>query len=121
MFVYDDKPASRFNKLVSGESAAEKVEILAPYAAPLAWYLRQASDVQVVNVVDGTPAVAIESEKDKAPRGEYAGQLFQFSSTAPTPHPDVREVWRWLIYRQPAGRTDTFVKVYVQTQLGKKQ
>ena len=109
-------------KTVQGRTVNETVEILAPYADPLAWYLRQASDVRVVNAVADSPAIAVMNDKDKAPRGTYAGQLYQFSSTAPTPPLDPRLIWRWLIYRDPvAGQTDTYVKVYVQAQLGPKQ
>lgn len=106
-------------RTVEGRPVTEDVQIAAPYADPLRWYLRNASSITVVSGVDGAPAVAVLGADAKAPAGAYAGQTFQFTREAGPPALDPASLWRWLIYRQPGVTSTTSVKVFVKTQLGR--
>lgn len=106
-------------RTIEGKPVTEDVQIAAPYADPLRWYLRNAASVTVVSGVDGSPAVAVLGADAKAPAGAYAGQTFQFAREAGPPALDPASLWRWLIYRQPSTANTTWVKVFVKAQLGR--
>ncbi len=105
---------------LEGRPVTENVAILAPYADPIAWYLRGQRFVDVVATVGDAPAVAIVGERDRAPSGPYAGQVFQFSTSAPRPGLSPVDLGRWWLYREVPGQTETYVKVYVKAQLGRR-
>jgi uncharacterized protein (TIGR03663 family) len=105
---------------LEGLPVSESVEVAEPYDRPLAWYLRQWRQTQVVSSVDDAPAVAIESAQAKAPRGAYAAQTFQISTDAPLPGLNPAEIARWWLYREAPSDTGTYVKVFVKTQLARR-
>lgn len=102
---------------LQGRNVNQTVEIAAPFADPLAWYLKGEPDVQIVDQVTDAPGIAVLAANSKAPRGSYAGELYQFSVSAPRPALTPVGLWRWWIYREATPRTQTYVKVYVKTQL----
>lgn len=104
---------------LEGRTVNQTVEVARPFADPVAWYLKNESGVQIVDQVSDAPGIAIVGSKDKAPRGAYAGELFQFSVSAPRPGTSFGGLWRWWIYHQSGSRTGTYVKVYVKTQLAR--
>jgi hypothetical protein len=69
--------------------------------------------------VDDAPAVAIVAAQTKAPRGAYAGETFQLSSSASLPGVNWKEIARWWLYRESPDETNTYVKVFVKTQLAR--
>jgi uncharacterized protein (TIGR03663 family) len=105
---------------LEGLPVSETVEVAEPYDRPLAWYLRQWRQTQVVASVDDAPAVAIQSFQAKPPRGAYAAQTFQLSTAAPLPSLNAVEMVRWWLYREAPGATETYVKVFVKTQLARR-
>lgn len=104
-------------RVVEGRPVTEDVQVAEPFADPLRWYLRHASNLKVVPVVAGSPAIAVVAANGRAPSEGYAGQVFQFSRSAQPPSLDPAALWRWFIYRQPGSTRTTSVKVYVKTQL----
>jgi hypothetical protein len=106
----------QIDQQINGMPVTDDVEVAAPYADPLAWYLHRLPTVRVVDAVTDAPAIAIVGASAPAPRGPYAGQLFQFSRNAPPPSLTFGGLWRWWIYHETGSGTDTYVKVYVKTQ-----
>lgn len=104
-------------RTVEGRPVTEDVQVAAPFADPLRWYLRNAAGLKVVPVASGSPAIAVVAANNRAPSEGYAGQVFQFSRSAQPPSLDPAALWRWFIYRQPGAASATSVKVYVKTQL----
>jgi uncharacterized protein (TIGR03663 family) len=105
---------------LEGLPVSETVEVAEPYDRPLAWYLRQWQQMQVVASVDDAPAVAIQSFQAKPPRGAYAAQTFQVSTAASLPSLNPVEIARWWLYREVPGDSGTYVKVFVKTQLARR-
>lgn len=101
----------------AGLPVTTDVQILAPYADPLAWYLRRLPDTKVVSSVSGTPAIVILDAKSKPPAGGYAGETFQFALAAPRPSPTYVSFVHWWLYHQTPGSSTTSVKVFVKTQV----
>jgi uncharacterized protein (TIGR03663 family) len=104
-------------RVIEGRPVTEEVQVAAPYADPLRWYLRDASSLTVVSSLDGAPAIAVLGADDKAPADAYVGETFQLAEQAGPPALDPASLWRWLIYRQPGAAGSTWVKVFVKTQL----
>jgi predicted membrane-bound mannosyltransferase len=104
-------------RVIQGRPVTEDVQILAAYANPLAWYLHDQANVRIVSSPDGSPAIAIVGNDDKAPKGPYAGETFELSSAATVPGSSWTSIVRWWLYREPTSQTDSFVKVFVKTQL----
>jgi uncharacterized protein (TIGR03663 family) len=102
---------------LQGRPVTDNVEILVPFADPIAWYLRQYSQAAVVSALDDAPAIAIVGANDKAPPGAYVGELFQITQSATPPGLVPIDLGRWWLYRSPPHQSDTYVKVYVKTQL----
>jgi uncharacterized protein (TIGR03663 family) len=102
---------------IEGRSVTQQVEVSSAFANPVLWYLKDQPDVRVVTSISDAPAVAIVGVNDKAPRGPYAGEVFQFSVSEPRPRLTFGDLWRWWMYHESAGRTSTYVKVWVKTQL----
>ncbi len=110
----------RIAQQIEGRNVTGDIEVLAPYAEPLAWYLRGQENVRVVTQISDSPAIAIVGSNDKAPRGAYAGEHFQVSTSAPPPDLSPASLWRWWMYREAAGKTGTYVTVFVKTQLAQR-
>jgi uncharacterized protein (TIGR03663 family) len=106
---------------LEGLSVSESVEVMQPFDEPMAWYLRQWSQTTSVASIDDAPGLAIESAQAKPPRGAYAGETFQISSSAPLPSLDFNQIARWWLYREPPSATSTFVRAFVKTQLARQQ
>jgi len=104
----------------AGMPVTTDVQILAPYADPLAWYLHRLPDTKVVTSVSGTPSVVVLDEKSRPPAGSYAGQVFQFSTSAPRPSPTYVGFVHWWLYHQTPATTTTNVKVYVKAQVNRQ-
>lgn len=104
----------------AGLPVTTDVQILAPYADPLAWYLRRLPDTTVVTSATGSPAIVVLDEKGKPPAGGYAGQVFQFSTSAPRPTPTYVGVVHWWLYHQTPDATATNVKVFVKAQVNQQ-
>ncbi|MGH2461964.1 MAG: hypothetical protein ACRDIY_24170, partial [Chloroflexota bacterium] len=102
---------------IEGRNVSQSVEIAGPFADPLRWYLRNDADVRVVDQASDSPAIAILGSAAKAPRGSYAGETFQFSVSVPPPLVSPGTAWRWWMYHEAGRRAETYVKVYVKTQL----
>lgn len=105
---------------LEAKQVTDTVEIVSTFANPVAWYLRDWRQAQVVSSVGDSPAVAVEAADAKAPSGAYAGELFEVTTTARRPALDPIELVRWWLYRQAPSQTGTYVKVFIKTQLGQK-
>ncbi len=104
---------------IEGLNVNRTVEVSRKYADPLRWYLRNEPDVKVVDQITDSPGVAIVDATAKPPRGSYEGETFQFSVGAPLPTLNPGDLWRWWIYHETGTRIETYVKVYVKTQLAR--
>ena len=104
---------------LEGRAVNQTVEVTSQFADPLAWYLKGDPNVEVVSQVTDAPGIAIEASTAKAPRGAYAGELFQYSDSAARPALSFTGLWRWWIYHEAGAPTGTYVKVYVKTQLAR--
>jgi uncharacterized protein (TIGR03663 family) len=105
---------------IEGRPVSEDVQVLSTFGDPVAWYLKDRPNVQVVNAVDGAPAVAIVAQQDKAPLGAYTGETFEYQTGAARPSASPNDVARWWLYRQASSPSSTFVKVFVKTQLARQ-
>jgi hypothetical protein len=105
---------------IEGRPVNATVEILGPFADPIEWYLHPYSSVRVVSTVGDAPAIAIVGKDDRAPPGAYAGELFQITQSAARPALAPVALGRWWLYRSSPSQTDTYVKVYVKTQLARR-
>ena len=104
---------------IEGRPVNQTIEVSRPFADPLRWYLRSDNDVRVVDQVSDSPGVAIVAAAAKPPKGAYAGETFQFSESVPPPSLSPGKLWRWWMYHEAESRTETYVKVYVKTQLAR--
>ncbi len=112
---------------LEGRNVNSVVDVAPTFAQPIVWYLTRPSDVRAsasinINVVQAgndSPGIAVVAANDKAPKGPYVGELFEYSLSAPLPRPSFFDWWRWWIYHQTADPQSTFVKVYVKTQLAR--
>jgi uncharacterized protein (TIGR03663 family) len=105
---------------IEGRPVSEDVQVLSTLGDPVAWYLRDRPNVQVVNAVDGAPAVAILAQQDKAPKGAYTGETFEYLTSAVRPGASLNDVARWWLYRQESSPSNSFIKVFVKTQLARR-
>lgn len=104
---------------IEGRNVSQTVEVASPFADPLRWYLRNDAAVSVVDQVSDSPGIAIVASAAKPPRGAYVGETFQFSVSAQPPSLSPGAGWRWWMYHETGSRTETYVKVYVKTQLAR--
>jgi uncharacterized protein (TIGR03663 family) len=105
---------------IEGRAVSEDVQVLSSFGDLIAWYLRDRPNIQVVDAVDGAPAVAIVAQQDKAPQGAYSGETFEYLTSAVRPGASLNVVARWWLYRQAGSRSSVFIKVFVKTQLARR-
>jgi predicted membrane-bound mannosyltransferase len=98
----------------------ETISVASIYADPVAWYLRDFPQLRVVSSIGDAPAVAIVASQTKAPSGPYVGETFQLFTSSARPGLSPIELGKWLLYRQAPSAGDTYIKVFVKTQLGRR-
>ena len=74
----------------AGLPVTTDVQVLAPYADPLAWYLHRIPDTTVVKSVGGAPAIVVLDEKGKPPAGGITGQNISVQHERAAPGADLR-------------------------------
>jgi predicted membrane-bound mannosyltransferase len=104
---------------LEGKPVIETIEIAAPFGDPIAWYLRDFPGVQVVDSIGDSPAIAVVGLQTRAPTGTYVGNTFQLFMSAARPGLAPIDLGKWWLYRQVPSAGDTYVKVFVKTQLGR--
>ena len=117
----------RIAQQLEGRNVNTTVDLAPSFAQPLGWYLTRPDNVnydgqynvQVADASGDSPGIAVLAANAKAPNGPYAGELFEYSLTAPMPSVTFASLWRWWIYHQTAEPQSTFVKVFVKTQLAR--
>lgn len=97
-----------------GRPVTSDIQILSPYADLVAWYLHDRPGVRPVTTIDGAPAIAVVGAADPAPRGAYAGQIFQLATATGPRAATLGELGRWWLYHQGPTIETTSVKVFVK-------